>query len=78
MQVLAERYQVGVDAIAIRYCLDNFPSALVLSGTTDGHHLAANLKANLFELSLPEIEELSTFGIGGTSYWKERKQLDWN
>lgn len=78
MRVLAARYQVGVDAVAMRYCLDNFPSALVLSGTTDTHHLTSNLKANLFKLSLPEIEELSAYGIDSPCYWKERKQLDWN
>ena len=78
MNRLAKKYNVGADAIALRYCIDVFPDALVLSGANNGVHLAANLKADQFSLTNSEIEELSTFGISNNNYWKERKALAWN
>ncbi|WP_405572545.1 aldo/keto reductase [Winogradskyella sp. Asnod2-B02-A] len=78
MNHLAKKYNVGADAIALRYCIDIFPDALVLSGANNGVHLAANLKADQFSLTNSEIEELSTFGISNNNYWKERKALAWN
>lgn len=78
MNRLAKKYNVGADAIALRYCIDIFPDALVLSGANNGVHLAANLKADQFSLTNSEIEELSTFGISNNNYWKERKALAWN
>jgi aryl-alcohol dehydrogenase-like predicted oxidoreductase len=78
MDSLVERFNIGIDAVAMRYCMDSFPNALVLIGTNNNNHLVSNLKANQFKLSLPEIEQLSAFGISSTDYWKERKQLQWN
>lgn len=75
---LAKKYEVGVDAIALRYCMNIFPEASVLSGANNGVHLSANLKATQFELTNSEIEGLNAFGISSDKYWKERKQLTWN
>jgi len=77
MEGLANKYNVGVDAIALRYCLEVFPRSMVLSGAANGIHLTANLKANQFSLTDSEIEQLGVFGVSTRKYWKERKQLSW-
>ena len=78
MNRLAKKYNVGADAIALRYCIDAFSGALVLSGANNNDHITANLKANQFSLTESEIKELNTFGISRNAYWQERKELIWN
>ena len=75
---LAKKYNVDADAIALRYCIETFPEALVLSGANNSEHLSANLKVNQFELTASEIEQLNAFGVSSNSYWQERKELTWN
>jgi aryl-alcohol dehydrogenase-like predicted oxidoreductase len=78
MNYLAEKYKVGADSVALRYCIDRFPKAMVLSGANNSDHLTANLKANDFTLTSSELEQMTAFGISSTAYWKERKALGWN
>ncbi len=78
MQRLAKKYNVGADAIALRYCMEVFPNALVLSGANNSNHLLGNLKASQFSFTESEIEQLQAFKIPSISYWNERKQLGWN
>ncbi|AWW00886.1 oxidoreductase [Arcticibacterium luteifluviistationis] len=78
MTSLALKYAVGADAIALRFCMETFPAAMVLSGANNNMHLEANLKANQFSLTQTEMEQLNAFGIASENYWKERKQLEWN
>ncbi|MEX0273875.1 MAG: aldo/keto reductase, partial [Flavobacteriaceae bacterium] len=75
---LGTQYQVGTDAIALRFVMDIFPSAIVLSGANNEEHLTANLKAETFELSERELETLRQFSTTPETYWNERKQLSWN
>lgn len=75
---LSKKYNVGTDAIAIRFCMDNFPNAKVLSGANNNAHLQANLRANDFKLSAEEIRKLLQYSIEATAYWNERKKLVWN
>lgn len=75
---LAEKYNVGVDAIALRFCADSLDVFKVLSGAANTVHIEANLKANDFELTKEEISNLKTFAVEPRLYWKERKQLTWN
>lgn len=78
LKVLAAQYTVGVDAIALRYCMDSFVGATILSGATNKGHLLANLEAHTFSLTIPELEKLNAFGKSSEAYWKERKALAWN
>ncbi len=78
MNRLAKKYNIGADAIALRYCISVFPNALVLSGANNSVHLEANLKANQFLLTTSEIEQLNAFGISSNEYWQGRKELTWN
>lgn len=75
---LAEKYGVGVDAIALRFCIDSIPVFKVLSGAANEQHLSDNLKATRFELEENEIEILKELKISPDNYWNERKQLGWN
>ncbi|MEZ4795539.1 MAG: aldo/keto reductase [Flavobacteriaceae bacterium] len=78
MKQLAEKHQVGEDAIALRYIMEIFPKAIVLSGANNSEHLTSNLEANNINLSASEIKQLNVFGIQNTEYWNQRKQLQWN
>jgi aryl-alcohol dehydrogenase-like predicted oxidoreductase len=75
---LSAKYKVGTDAIALRFCMDNFPNAKVLSGASNSVHLLANLRANDFKLSIEEINRLHQYRIAAADYWTERKKLEWN
>jgi aryl-alcohol dehydrogenase-like predicted oxidoreductase len=75
---LAEKYGVGADAIALRFCLDSIPVYKVLSGATNDQHLSDNLKTTQFELEENEIGILKELKTEPAKYWNERKQLGWN
>ncbi|MFK7947404.1 MAG: aldo/keto reductase [Saprospiraceae bacterium] len=75
---LAEKYNVGVDAIAIRFIEDSIQPFKVLSGAAISEHLMGNLKVNDFELMSEEVELLKSFAVEPKDYWSERKRLGWN
>jgi len=78
---LANKYDVGIDAIALRFCIDSllpFHPFKVLSGAATQQQLSENLKANQFQLTEQEIDILKGLAIEPTPYWQERKQLAWN
>ena len=78
LQELAVKYNTGVDAIALRFCIDSIDAFKVLSGAANKVHLIENLKANQFRLDEIDIDNLKTMAIEPTQYWTERKQLGWN
>lgn len=78
LQLLAQKYNVTEDAIAIRYCMDAIKGSIVLSGANNLKHLNQNLKASTFKLTDQEITRLESFAISPKEYWEERKQLVWN
>ncbi len=75
---LAEKYSVGIDAIALRFCADSIPVFRVLSGAANESHLADNLKTEDFELEEADIAILKQLSVTPEAYWNERKQLGWN
>lgn len=75
---LSEKYKTGIDAIALRFCIDTIPVYKVLSGASIARHLTDNLKASDFELDKNDLIELSQLSINPTHYWNERKKLGWN
>lgn len=74
---LAEKLQVGIDAIALRFCIQSIPSTRVLSGAANERHLSDNLQANAFELTVDDLEMLQQLAVDPYLYWEERKQLIW-
>ena len=75
---LAQKYQVGIDAIALRFCLDSIPVYSVLSGAAMQQHLSANLEAANFKLAAADLRMLKKLAVLPDFYWKERKQLGWS
>jgi aryl-alcohol dehydrogenase-like predicted oxidoreductase len=75
---LAEKYQVGIDAVALRFCVDALAPDKVLSGAAVPEHLTANLKVQSFGLTASELATLTAFVIPAKVYWHERKTLNWN
>jgi aryl-alcohol dehydrogenase-like predicted oxidoreductase len=77
LESLADKYSVGIDAVALRFCLDSLSPYCVLSGASNESHIQANLKANLFQLEMAEIENLQQLAVPVQDYWQERKRLAW-
>ena len=78
LDYLSQKYNVGVDAISLKYCAQTIPKSMVLSGASNSMQLKENLKANSFSISNEDIALLNSFKIPTTQYWEERKKLEWN
>ncbi|MEW7281238.1 aldo/keto reductase [Aquimarina sp. 2201CG1-2-11] len=78
LEMLAKKYEVGIDAIALNFCKCTLPNAKILSGAASIAHIKQNAQATTFRLTTDEILLLSTFEVDPTLYWQERKQLAWN
>ncbi|WP_439128427.1 aldo/keto reductase [Polaribacter sp.] len=78
LENLAKKYKVGVDAIALKYCLQTIPNATVLSGASSIEQLNENLETKRISLLDADIEALSSCKVSPEFYWKERKNLAWN
>ncbi|SMD31765.1 Predicted oxidoreductase [Reichenbachiella faecimaris] len=78
LEALGNKYDVGVDAVALRFCMDSIDPFIVLSGASDGFQLDQNLMALTFELAQEEIGMLQSFAFETSSYWEDRKKLPWN
>ena len=78
LEQLSDKYSVGIDAIALRFIIDDLKPSLILSGASNGNQLRENLKALNFELNEKEISKLKSFAISPHNYWKERNNLKWN
>ena len=78
LESLSNKYEVGVDAIALGFCTETIPLAIVLSGASTVNQLQENLKINGFHLTEEDLDRLKNFKVAPASYWNERKQLKWN
>ena len=78
LETLAEKHQVAVDAVALRYVMDAIQPDYVLSGAADINQLEQNLKANTFTLNEEELEVLTKEKVDSKVYWEERSQLSWD
>jgi len=75
---LSLKYNVGIDAIALRFCSDTINPYTILSGASEPQHLISNLEVLNFQLTSSEIEELKRLSVHPNKYWEERKKLTWN
>ena len=78
LESLSKKYDVGIDAIALRFVIDNLGPTYILSGVSNLEQLKENLKAQNFELSKEEIELIKSLQVPSKSYWEERSALAWN
>lgn len=75
---LSKKYEVGVDAIALRFVIDSLEPKYVLSGASNKIQLTQNLKALNFNLTSEELKLLKTLKTIPEAYWDERSGLNWN
>lgn len=75
---LSLKYQVGIDAIALRFVIDSLQPDFVLSGASNVFELNQNVQALHFNLTPTEINQLQHLAINPEVYWQERKALHWN
>ena len=75
---LAIKYNAGIDAIALRFVMQYLHPTYVLSGASSKEQLEQNLKATGFELTKLEIEKMSQLSSDPTTYWNDRKALEWS
>jgi len=78
LEALSKKYDVGVDAIALRFVMDNLHPTFVLSGASNRTQLTQNLKALNFNFTLEELQLLNTLKAPPETYWDERSALNWN
>ncbi len=78
LEKLSKKYQVGLDAIALRFVEDSLQPSMILSGSSESNQLDNNRKALNFELSAHDIDLLKGLMVKPEEYWTERKHLDWN
>jgi len=78
METLAEKYKVGVDAIALRFVMDYLHPSVVLSGASNENQLTENMKAMKFKLEKQELISLKNYAIDSDAYWNERNKMQWN
>ncbi|MBV7269946.1 aldo/keto reductase [Winogradskyella luteola] len=78
LEALATKYNVGIDAIALRFVMDALKPTIVLSGASLTDHLKQNIMAMGFELHADEIYQLKSFAVLPQNYWQERSNLEWN
>jgi len=78
LEALSKKYGVGIDAIALRFCIDSIAPYKVLSGAANTAHLSDNNKVIDFKLTANDIMTLKEMAVRPEAYWTERKQLTWN
>jgi len=78
LRQMANKYAVGIDAIALQFCIQTIDPFMVLSGASEPNQIKENLKSNGFQLLEEDLSKLRSFRINATDYWSERKQLNWN
>lgn len=78
LNTLSVKHKVGIDAIALRFVMDNLEPTLLLSGASNTYHLKQNLKALKFKLNAIEISKLKSLAVTPEFYWQERCNLVWN
>ncbi|UCS91632.1 aldo/keto reductase [Echinicola marina] len=75
---MSKKFQVGIDALALRFCMDLVEPDYVLSGAGNIEQLRENLKAHTFELKGDDLHQLQSMAVDVSDYWEERSQLEWN
>ena len=78
LEALSKKYGVGIDAIALRFCIDSIAPYKVLSGAANEQHLSENSKLTQFKLVAKDIARLKEMAVSTETYWVERKKLAWN
>lgn len=76
---LAEKYNVGIDAVAMRFVIESINPTYLLSGASNKIQLEQNLKVIQRNLAftVSEIKELKSLHTDPKLYWENRSKLSW-
>ncbi len=75
---LSHKHGVGIDAVALRFCLDMIQPDIVLSGALGKIQLAENLKVMDIILDAGDLDRLGEFMVTSERYWSERSRMSWD
>jgi aryl-alcohol dehydrogenase-like predicted oxidoreductase len=78
LKKLSKKYNVGIDALALRFVIDYLAPDYLLSGASSKKQLTENLKSLNFSFSIDEIEQLKNLRVDSKTYWEERSNLNWD
>lgn len=73
----AKAFNVGIDAVAMRFVIDSVEPDMVLSGASNCQQLQSNMDCLKFQLPLKMLNKLYELNIDSKTYWTERSQLNW-
>ncbi len=75
---IAQKYEAGIDAIALAFVLARPWAHVVLSGAAVENHLRSNISAASILLNSEELNLLEDMKMKPEAYWEERSGLKWN
>lgn len=78
LQGVADRYGVGVDAVALAAVIAQPFVDITLSGAAQADHLESNLAALTIEWDADPLSILAGFAEEPEAYWATRSGLSWN
>ena len=81
LQLLADQFEVSIDAVALAVIIAQSWSNVVLSGAATGEHLLSNLRSVDLAAKLDAgiVNELQTgMAEAPADYWTKRSALSWN
>lgn len=78
LKSLSKKYNVGIDALALRFVIDYLEPTYVLSGASSKKQFSENLKTLSFSFTDKEIEDLKNLQVNSKTYWEERGNLNWD
>jgi aryl-alcohol dehydrogenase-like predicted oxidoreductase len=78
LKSLSIKYNVGFDALSLRFIMDYLQPTYLLSGASSKKQLIENFKVLDFKLDDNEINQLKKLQIDSKVYWEERSNLSWD
>lgn len=77
---LSDKYNVGIDAVAMRFVIESINPTYILSGASNKSQLEQNLKVMQRNLAftVSEIKELRSLHTDPKLYWENRSKLSWD
>lgn len=78
IQSIADYHEVGVDAVAMAYVLQQDFADIVLSGAATKEQLESNFQSTTLIFRQEDINVLDNLSEPSELYWKTRSRLKWN
>ncbi|WP_044213332.1 aldo/keto reductase [Flammeovirga sp. OC4] len=78
LNAIAQKHDVGIDAIAMAFVLSQPWVSVALSGASTADMLQENLKGAEVQLDMFDLQMLDEIYEENEIYWQKRKELDWN